>query len=67
MLIGHNPGLGHLAGSLCGSGPRKALERMRAKFPTGALAVIEFDIDRWNELAAGTGRLRAFVRPKDLA
>jgi phosphohistidine phosphatase len=67
MLIGHNPGLGHLAGSLFGRGPRKALERMRAKFPTAALAVIEFDIDRWNELAAGNGRLRAFVRPKDLA
>jgi phosphohistidine phosphatase len=67
MLIGHNPGLGHLAVGLCGGGPRKGLQCMRAKFPTAALAVIEFDIDRWNELAPGTGRLRAFVRPKDLA
>jgi phosphohistidine phosphatase len=67
MLIGHNPGLGQLALSLCGSGPRKALERMRGKFPTAALAVIEFDIDHWNQLAPGAGRLRAFVRPKDLA
>jgi phosphohistidine phosphatase len=67
MLIGHNPGLGHLAASLCGSGPKQALERLRGKFPTAALAVIQFDIDHWNELAAGAGRLRAFVRPKDLA
>ena len=67
MLIGHNPGLGHLAASLCGSGPKQALERLRGKFPTAALAVIQFDIDHWNELALGTGRLRAFVRPKDLA
>ena len=67
MLIGHNPGLGHLAASLCGGGPKQALERLRGKFPTAALAVIQFDIDRWNELALGTGRLRAFVRPKDLA
>jgi hypothetical protein len=29
--------------------------------------VIEFDIDHWNQLAPGAGRLRAFVRPKDLA
>ena len=45
----------------------KSAERLRGKFPTAALAVIQFDIDRWNELALGTGRLRAFVRPKDLA
>jgi phosphohistidine phosphatase len=67
MLIGHNPGLGRLAVSLCGSGPAKTLERMRGKFPTAALAVIQFDIDRWDQLAPGSGRLRAFVRPKDLA
>jgi phosphohistidine phosphatase len=66
LLIGHNPGLGSLATSLCGAGPRKALERMSAKFPTAALAVIGFDADRWSEVAGGAGRLEAFVRPKDL-
>jgi phosphohistidine phosphatase len=40
---------------------------MRGKFPTAALAVIEFEVDRWDQVAPGTGRLRAFVRPKDLA
>ena len=66
MLIGHNPGLGRLAADLCGTGPKKQLERLRSKFPTAALAVIEFDVERWDELAPGAGRLRAFVRPKDL-
>ena len=66
MLIGHNPGLGRLAVSLCGAGPKKALARMQAKFPTAALAVIGFDVDHWREIAPGTGRLEAFVRPKDL-
>jgi phosphohistidine phosphatase len=66
MLIGHNPGLARLAADLCGTGPKKQLERLRAKFPTAALAVIEFDLARWDELAPGAGRLRAFVRPKDL-
>jgi phosphohistidine phosphatase len=66
LLIGHNPGLGRLAVSLCGDGPAKPLERMRGKFPTAALAVIQFDVDRWDQVAPGTGRLLAFVRPKDL-
>jgi phosphohistidine phosphatase len=67
MLIGHNPGLGRLAAGLCGSGPTKLLEHMRSKFPTAALAVIDFELDRWAQVAPGTGRLRAFVRPKDVA
>jgi phosphohistidine phosphatase len=67
MLIGHNPGLGRLAADLCGSGPKKPLERMRSKFPTAALAVIDFDVERWDQVAPGAGRLRAFVRPKDMA
>jgi phosphohistidine phosphatase len=67
MLIGHSPGLGRLATGLCGSGPKKPLERMRSKFPTAALAVIDFDVDRWDQVAPGAGRLRAFLRPKDLA
>jgi phosphohistidine phosphatase len=66
MLIGHNPALGALAQSLAGAGPAKALERLRTKFPTAAVAVLSFEIDRWAELAAGGGRLRELVRPKDL-
>jgi phosphohistidine phosphatase len=66
MLIGHNPGLGRLAVGLCGAGPKKALTQMQAKFPTAALAVIGVDLDRWSEIGPGTGRLEAFVRPKDL-
>lgn len=66
MLVGHNPGLGRLAADLCGEGPKKALRRMTTKFPTAALAVIDFDVERWSEVAAGGGRLVAFVRPKDL-
>jgi phosphohistidine phosphatase len=66
LLIGHNPGLGSLATSLCGAGSRKTLERMSTKFPTAGVAVIDFDIEHWSEVAGGGGRLEAFVRPKDL-
>ena len=66
LLIGHNPGLGSFATSLCGAGSRKAIERLSTKFPTAGLAVIDFDIEHWSEVAGGAGRLEAFVRPKDL-
>jgi phosphohistidine phosphatase len=65
MLIGHNPGLGGLAASLAGTGPKKALQRLRTKFPTAGLAVLSFEIERWTELAAGGGRLEDFIRPRD--
>ncbi len=66
MLIGHNPALGGLAQSLAGAGSKKALERLRTKFPTAALAVLAFDTGGWADLAAGGGRLEDLVRPKDL-
>jgi phosphohistidine phosphatase len=63
-MIGHNPGVQDLAIALAGSGADPG--RMRAKFPTGALAVLAFD-GPWRELASGGGRLESFVTPKDLA
>jgi phosphohistidine phosphatase len=66
LLIGHNPGLGAFATSLCGGGSKKALGRMSAKFPTAGLAVIHFTTEHWSEIEGGAGRLEAFVRPKDL-
>jgi phosphohistidine phosphatase len=63
-LIGHNPGIGDLASALAGRGDD--LDRMRSKFPTGALAVLEFD-GRWERLAPGGAVLASFVTPKDLA
>jgi phosphohistidine phosphatase len=66
MLIGHNPGLGSLATSLCGTGSRKDLASMSTKFPTAGLAVISFDVEHWADITPGSGRLEAFVRPKDL-
>ena len=39
---------------------------MHSKFPTGALAVLEFD-GRWGDLAPGGARLASFVTPKDVA
>jgi phosphohistidine phosphatase len=64
MLIGHNPGIEQLALSLAGDGEK--LTDVRRKYPTAALATLEFD-GRWSELEPGTARLTDFVKPKQLA
>ena len=66
LLVAHNPGMEHLAAQLAGSGEVVALARMEAKFPTAALAVFSFETDDWRSLSAGSGRLEAFVVPRDL-
>lgn len=66
MVIGHNPGLASLAIALAGRGPAKGFARMGRKFPTAALAVLQFEVEHWADLTPGGGRLAAFVRPKDL-
>jgi phosphohistidine phosphatase len=65
-LVGHNPGLHALAIELTGSGDGAARTRMTTKYPTGGLAVFDFDVDHWDDVAAGGGRLERFVVPRDL-
>jgi phosphohistidine phosphatase len=66
LLIGHNPGFHALALQLLGSGDGEARAQLQAKFPTAALAVIDFEIERWGDLAAGRGKLERFLAPRDL-
>jgi phosphohistidine phosphatase len=70
MLVGHNPGLENVA-TLLAREPVRRKERARhealeEKFPTCALAILDFDIGRWRDVAPGAGKLVDFVRPKDL-
>jgi phosphohistidine phosphatase len=67
LLIGHNPGLERLAVALSSpDSDSDALGRLKAKFPTAAVAVFECDISAWTDLRPGRGRLTGFIRPKDL-
>lgn len=70
LLIGHNPGLEDFAKALARKPrtveERRRLDTMAAKFPTSALAVLDFDVEAWNEIAAGAGVLVDFIRPKEL-
>lgn len=67
LLSGHNSGLEDLvlllAADTGGDTLRAAVEE---KYPTGALAELEFEVDSWAEIAAGSGKLTRFVRPRDL-
>jgi phosphohistidine phosphatase len=70
LTIGHNPGLEDCAAQLTRKAAtqdeRTIFEQMREKFPTCALAVLEFDIAHWRDIEPGTGVLVDFIRPRDL-
>jgi len=66
MVIGHNPRIHVTAVELIGSGRQGDLEQLEAKYPTGALAVVEFDADSWHGITEDSGRLTAFIRPRDV-
>ncbi len=67
MIVGHNPGLHALALELTGGGPKRAVVQLAKKFPTAALAVIEFpEAAAWSDVQPATGTLRSFVTPRDL-
>lgn len=57
LMVGHNPGFEDMVGRLTGS-----FERM----PTAALACIEFDIERWEDIEDGRGKLAWLLTPKQL-
>ncbi|HSM94749.1 MAG TPA: histidine phosphatase family protein [Rhizomicrobium sp.] len=69
MLVGHNPGIEECAVCLArkpvSKSERHKLDDMREKFPTCALAVLDFDVESWSD-ATGSGILLEFVRPRDL-
>lgn len=64
LLVGHNPGLALLALQLGRAGGLYDL--IAAKYPTGALTELRFDLGRWAEIAPGAGELARFLRPRDL-
>jgi len=78
LIVGHDPAVPELALMLAATAPAgdaeggsdaapaAAFDRMRAKFPTAAIAVLEFG-GNWDQLAAGSARLTSFVTPRDLA
>ena len=66
MLVGHNPEIQSFALDLVGSGPKHLRDRLRTKYPTAGLAVINFSGGLWPNVAINSGTLNLFLAPKDL-
>lgn len=66
MLVGHNPVLGLLALQLTEEDVGGLRASVSQKYPTGALAEIELDVERWDEVGPQCGRLTDFTVPRSL-
>jgi phosphohistidine phosphatase len=73
LIVGHDPGIPELAFMLAGAAaassgtvPRATVDRMKTKFPTAAIAVLELT-GNWDQLGPGAARLTGFVTPREVA
>jgi phosphohistidine phosphatase len=69
LLVGHNPGLEEfILDHVADDGASRLRDDVAEKFPTAAIAVLEFDMANWAALADGRSArtLRHFIRPRDL-
>ena len=66
MIIGHNPMCGSLADALAGQGDEELLEKIAYKYPTGTIAVIDFDLTNWADIDLSSGTLVDCLVPSSL-
>jgi phosphohistidine phosphatase len=66
LVVGHNPGFHDTANLLVESGDNRIRKALSEKFPTGALAVIDLDIEDWAAIRPGRGRLESFITPRSI-
>jgi phosphohistidine phosphatase len=66
LVVGHNPAIQRTALMLIGKGKRQLAGEVAEKYPTCALAVIEFEHRKWSRLAPRSGQLKAFIKPRSL-
>ncbi len=66
MLVGHNPEIQAFALDLVGSGPKHYRDKLKEKYPTAGLAVINFSSGSWKGVTVNSGSLNLFLTPKDL-
>ncbi|MFE7174715.1 SixA phosphatase family protein [Streptomyces sp. NPDC057616] len=64
LLVGHNPGIEELVLDLAGDDLDDALEDVRAKFPTSAIAVLAWHGAAWDALVPGSALLTDMLVPR---
>ena len=66
IMVGHNPEIQAFALDVVGSGPKHFRDRLRTKYPTAGLAVINFVSGLWKSVSVNSGTLNLFLSPRDL-
>ncbi|MFJ8111453.1 SixA phosphatase family protein [Streptomyces sp. NPDC096132] len=64
LLVAHNPGLEELVLELAGDALDDALDEVRLKFPTSAIAVLAWHGPDWHSLRPGTALLTSMIVPR---
>jgi phosphohistidine phosphatase len=64
LLIGHNPAMQDLLLTIASESEQ--MDSIRNKFPTAALAVLDAQIEDWDQLEPGVAVLADFITPKRL-
>ncbi|MER6133199.1 histidine phosphatase family protein [Streptomyces sp. NPDC001815] len=64
LLVGHNPGLEDLVLTLAGDSLDDALDDVRTKFPTSAIAILAWHGGGWESLGPGTALLTDMIVPR---
>ena len=64
LMVGHNPSIAELAERLTHELPPHP---RFLDYPTCATTVLEFDAHTWQDVQYGTGKINAFVVPRDLS
>lgn len=66
LMVGHNPGLEDLVLDIVPDGSAGDLrDAVETKYPTAAIATLNFPVDRWADIARPAALTR-FVMPRDL-
>ena len=64
LLVGHNPGMHEIALMLIGGGDPAGARALADNLPTAGLAIFDFDVKDWGDVAYRRGKLVLFVSPK---
>ncbi|SDR36926.1 histidine phosphatase family protein [Pseudovibrio sp. Tun.PSC04-5.I4] len=66
LVIGHNTAMQDTATELTGKGNPEYMHQIQSKYPTGALAVLDFEEHRWSQIERKKGRIISFFQPRHL-
>lgn len=66
MIVAHNPGLHEFALGLVAQDQAGDMDLLQNNLPTGAVAIIDFAVDDWSNVAFRTGVMKKLITPKML-